>query len=696
MSSSWQHIASGIELAASLASDSTGTLYLPTPIVNAAQDGVYRLPPGTWVLGRRQTLVFGAGAQVGAQEGGATLVAAGHFTAAPDQHIFEVGSATARLSVRCLSGSVQQVYPPWWGATAQRGRGISDADAIEELLGAIAQDGVDTVVFPATATYQLDRTVTLLPGKRYTANHATFLAGSPNANPLFTLSSQAWGKTELSGFDLRGAGYPITLLAIRPSLADLTLTVLGVLDPSRSGPLVADLPQSPLIGSPDDLRSPWSPLPTNPIPVIPSPPAGPALTLQPVLTAAHERTLSIQRCEFRNAAAALTYLGSLNVRLSDCTMTDCSEGLQLDVIDGRFEVERVGVRPVGAAKSTEVKLRLRSGALRMTSVTVDGRLSAEVEAGLLEVRGGRFGFASFGPLRQDADSPLVSAGRVVVADCVFDGVEPVRTPTGTQLVTVHLRMPYDVFLQDLNLRTMKPQSGTVGVLVQWAGQRAGSVLIDGCVWEGGPASPGVADTVAVHNIDLANAAPAALTPHRLVLRSCALLSPFDCALRLDGGNVELDGCALETRVGLWVRQWATAGRQVVTLRSPSFSPPEVLDGAPLLYARFEQRATVPLSLILVHEDVVLDAEQSQIETEGVSAATLAEVTVVGRRVIEGMGATPGPAVSGFVGDIYRVLPLPQTPGATALAESADLVCVRTGRSSGATWKPYCRTALEAP
>lgn len=684
-----------MELSDSLSPSGSTTLYLPTPNDSA----VYLLPPGRHVLGRDQTLIFGAGARVGADHGAAELVLEGQLVAAADAWLFETGSEASPLTVRCLSGSADRVYPQWWGAGSDPA--TSDADAIEQMLRSIEESGVDTVAFGSTSPYTIDRTVTLLRGKRYEGAGAIFQprddVDNADVDPLMTLSSVAAGRTEVTGFRLRGGGRPITLLSITPNLDDMTLTWLTSLDFSRTSSVTAALPASPVPTSITDIGRAGSVLPTTLTPIGADPPEAFSLRLQPPtlhLPTIDPRSVVVERCELRDAATGVAYIGSLDLRLADCLVEACDVGLDLDVVSGRLRAEGVGVRPSGS-KATEVRLRVRQGVLEMDAVTLAGRLVAEVKAGELGLRRSRFGFASFGPSQESPDTPAVSRGRIAVSDCIFDGAERVETPSGSLLAGVHIHFPHEVVVQRSVLRSVQAQAGEVGVVVDWTGQRVGSVVFEGCLWEGGDKNATVVDAVALHNIDLRSASELALSSNRLVVRSSTFGPPFSYALCMEGGNAELDGCRIATLRVLWVRQRASAGQQVFTLRGPAFRWPGVPGG----YARFEQVSGERLSLILVNEDVLLDAEAAGIEVARVSPETLAAITTVGRRVIEGTEASPSSTVCGLVGDIYRVRPIGQSPDARRRAHvtvSSDLVCVKTGIGSFAIWKPYCRTALEAP
>ena len=711
MSSSWHPInitIEGEDLASYLDQGAPLALYLPSPGQEGAPtDGVYRLT-GRHVLSRGQTLIFGAGARLGAESGGATFVAEGRLVAAPHQHIFEVGSAEARLVVRCLSGSVDQVYPQWWGATY--GRGVSDAAAIEAMLSGIEQTGVDTVVFAATSTYLIDRTVTLLPGKRYLGDGAVFQATSSDANPVFAISPVAATRTELIGVRFFGAGQPVTLLRIAPDLADIAAMLRRVLDSELSQPWEAVWPERPGSLSTTDLDRPWLDVPPSPERIVPLSPGDPQFMLtHPAATLIypHGSVVIVGKCEFRDASIAIATLGAFDGRLVDSDIIACGTGLDLDVVDRRLTVERVSVWPAADGKATEVKVRLRAGRLRLDSVVVDGQLAVEVESGELELRSGRFGFASFTSV---PDTTGTVAARVTVVDSVFDGAEIVSTASGAIRAGVYVRHPHAMRFHRTHFRYTGNLARVTGLLVEWDGQRIGSVQVDGCHWEGEPDAARLGGSVALHNIDLRSASELPLSSNRLAVRSGSFAGPFQYALRMDGGNVEFDGCSVETQNAFWVRQSVSnglvAGQQVLSVRGLTFRPPLEAQAPPSLYAQFEQTASSPLWLILVHEDVLLDAAVNNVSLHGHvdgvgtganAAGPLPSLVLVGRRVIEGSEATLNGTTAGFAGDLYRPYPParePSDPYPRSMRGAPDRVCIRSGLARSSVWVPFCRHAKE--
>ena len=678
MSSAWKHITSARQLAMILASGDSGTFYLPgRGFEGAPADGIYRLERGVHVLWPRQTLIFAPGVRLGAARGGAAFEARGRLQASLDQHIFEAGTGDAVLTVRCVSGSVEQVSPQWWGAAL--GLGISDADAIEQMLASIEVDGVDTVVFPSTSGFVLDRTVHLVPGKRYLATQAVLLPSSPQADPLFALSPTGLMRTELTGFRFDGAGRPITLLRVAPNLDDLVRTLGKV----QGADLVG---REALAVSPTSVSTPAFAL---------TPPGSPTHTA-PLQGLVGPRTLRVHRCDFRDAAVGIATHGSFDGQLSDCTLTGCEVGLDLEVVDGQLALERIAVRPSAPSERTSVRLRLRAGRLLGEALTVDGALEANVRAGELELRGGRLGFASFGPLSDVADTQELSKGRVVVRDCIFDGAAPIETPVAEVWACAHIRLPNEVeitgshfhFHDHLGLADFPPLLGgtagktthRAGLVVDWGGQTSGTVLLDGCEWDAAEDLRSGSTSVALWNLDLPLTTAAEvrgerpLHTHQLIARSCIFSQEFGWAMRMDGGSVELDGCLIEGQRALWGREFSWAALQVLTVRSPAFQP----QPGPALWARLDASPSPP-AFVLVHQDVLLDDALSRIETATVGGPS---ITTVGGRVVEGHSPSPD-ALSGLSGDLYRGYPVSGEHG-------GDSICIKTGEDGDAVWVKYCR------
>lgn len=670
-------------LHALLRSGNQGRYYLPGPdsgIEGVPSHGVYVLPDGRLTLHRGQTLIFGAGARLAADAGGTHLVVQGRIEAGVNQFIFEVGSEESTLTVQFLSGSVEQVVPQWWGAAL--GLGISDAVAIGQMLYSIQEDGVDTVVFPATATYVLNSTVTLLPAKRYLAHQAAFLAGTTHANPLFALSSVGEGRTELAGFHLHGRGLPIALLRVVPNADDLARVLTWTLD----SPLAPELVNPSLVVVPP-APAPASRLPRSPRPIRLAP-----LSANTQTTAAGTRTLIIRRCEFRDASEGLVMQGTLEAELSDCAFTTCDVGLDLDVVGGPWNVRRLTVHSANAHDGTEVRLRVHKGTLGLDSVTVRGRLTAEVGAGELRLDACRLGFTSIAPTSTSWLAEI-SDGRVVFEGCVFDDARDI----GTALATLHLRRPHRVTISNSTIHLHERADAAtpataglarVGLWVDWDHQLVGSVVLDGCLWTRVESNRKDVHSVAIHVVDLPSAPSTAFSKETelhnnvLVARRCSFSAPCDVALSTQGASVELDGCVVESPLALWVQSTPLA-LQVVTVRSLTFQPPPTRSS----YGIFES-GSESTGVVMVHQNLLLDTEVSDFQ---MPVPTPTGFTTVGQRLVEGGPPTENPngVLSGFEGDLFRSAP--------AQARSfSDWVCVQTGEPLEVRWQRYRCQQKESP
>jgi len=726
MSLTWTPITDGEHLSSLLGREDGATLYLPSPGAEGAPtDGVYVLPAGEHSLSGSQTLVFAPGARLASgREGAARLVVSGELVASLSQWIFDFGSGGDRLDVELRAGSVSEVYPQWWGASS--GGMVEDADAITEMLRSVAVNGVRTVVFPPLSTYALNRTVTLLPGKRYLGDQAVFkVKATPHTvDPMFILSAMPVERsTELRGFRLDAEGARITLLHIRPDPIDALLELWSIFD-------AADSPSR--VGEATEIVAPWRSRglgePAAPVPVDPV-----------------DRTaLTVHGCDLRRAAIGINYVGALNVRLTDTKVAACDVGLHLDVTGGQFDIERVGVRPQGSTPLTAVWLRMRGGRLRADGVTLDGPLGVESRAGELVLRDGRFGAVVLDHTFNVATDTLGDpSGHIDVLGCALVGETPIYTLEGETIVTAaHLLRPNDVLLRDTSLvcrdRVLSPPQPTkiASVVVEWNQKFAGSAVFDGCRFETLPyyptghrleaepskyvgvlGEPGVAPvdpvdlgvalrhptvdrarltfpgpaarrdperqptSIGLWNIDRHSSRWLPISTNRLMVRS-STFAVADFALRADGGIVEVGASLVQSRGVLWLHIGDPFGVPVVTLRSLSL----LRDTSRSFYARFDGTSSHKRP-VLVHQNILLEAVRDGFQVEDVRFSEWRSVTAVGGRQLEGDRQEPDP-LPGIAGDLYRAK-------ATDNVWKCDFICVKSGGWSWVSWLPYCMQGEDA-